>query len=150
MFEWLADKYWRWRCRQTRPRAWERGPRAHGLFPAYSDWGGGMAVDRTGEIWYSEEPAAWTNPGIVEEPSIRFAALGVAVCRHPELADVRPVRQPADDPVCPTCGGRGYPAQLPPRLRYFVVCPCGGLGWIPASLAATSLTSTVDIEAPAS
>jgi hypothetical protein len=108
-----------------------------------------MAVDRSGEIWYSEEPAAWTNPAIVEEPSIRFAALGVAVCRHPELAGVRPVQQQGD-PTCPTCGGRGYPAQLPPHLRYFVVCPCGGLGWVPAALAQSPLASSVDIEAPAS
>lgn len=148
MFEWLADTFWRWRY--SKPRPWERGPRAHGLFPAYSDWGGGMAVDRNGEIWYSEDPERWTNPGIVEEPSIRFAALGVAVCRHPELAGVRPARGP-EHPTCPSCHGRGYPAQLPAKLRYFVVCQCGGLGWIPAALASSSLPdSSAAINAPAS
>ena len=149
MFEWLADRYWRWRDSRTRPRPWERGPRAHGLFPAYSDWGAGMAVDRDGEIWYSEDPEPWTNPGIVDDPSIRFAALGVAVCRHPELSHVRPVRQ-ASDPVCPTCDGRGYPAYLSPRVRYYVVCQCGGLGWVPVSLSPSSLRSMIDIKAPAS
>jgi len=109
-----------------------------------------MAVDRNGEIWYSEDPERWTNPGIVEEPSIRFAALGVAVCRHRELAHVRPVRN-ANDPTCPGCHGRGHPDQLPARLRYFVVCQCGGLGWIPAELASSPLAdSSATINAPAS
>ena len=149
MLDWLADKYWRWYYRRSRARAWERGPRAHGVFPAYSDWGGGIAVDRRGEVWYSEQPSSWTNPAVVEDPAIRFAALGIAVGRHPELADVRPIRH-ANDPMCPTCRGRGYPAQLPPRLRYFVVCQCGGLGWVPAQLADHARTSLADIDAPAS
>ena len=132
LFEWLADKFWRWR--HSRPRPWERGPRSHGLYPAYADWGAGMAVDRSGQVWYSENPDRWTNPALIEDPRIRFAALGVAVRRHPELAAVRPVRGP-DDPVCPTCGGRGYPARLRPNLRYFFICQCGGLGWVPRELA---------------
>jgi len=134
MFEWLADRFYRWRHDRRRGRPWERGPRARGLFPAYADWGGGMAVDRAGEVWYAEEPAGWAARGVVAEPDIRFAALAVAVLRHPEIAHLAPVRT-AGDPACPTCHGRGYPAQLPPKLRYWIVCQCGGLGWVPTALA---------------
>ena len=132
LFEWIADRYYRWKHgrRRARARAWETGPTARGLYPAYCDWVGGLAVDAAGEVWFSEGPAEWTAPMRVEEPEIRHAALGVAVGRHKAIAHLRPERGP-NDPTCPTCKGKGYPAQLPPNQRYWILCQCGGLGWIP-------------------
>ena len=139
MFDWLAERFWQWRVERDRHRrAWEGAARARGLYPAYCDMSGaGIAVDRGGEIWYSESPETWTNVERVAEPDVRFAALGVALARHPELAHLRPQRGP-DDPVCPLCGGRGSPVQFPPRVRRSIVCQCGGLGWIPARLVSTA------------
>ncbi len=132
MFAWMLDRYWRWKHGRewALGKPWERVPRTLGLYPAYSDWVGGFAVDQAGEIWFSDEPAIWKDPHRVAEPDIRFAVIGVAVRRHPELAQFMPVRGP-DDRICPTCFGVGYPKQLPPKLRYRILCQCGGLGWIP-------------------
>ena len=132
MFDWIADAFWRWQTERKRWRGWEAGARAHGLFPAYHDFGGGIAVDREGEIWYSETPAAWTNVARVEQHEMRRAALGVAVRRHPELAHLWPART-AEDPPCPSCRGTGVPRGLPARTRHVMVCECGGMGWIAAA-----------------
>ena len=134
-FEWIADRFYRWKYGRyrARERAWEAGPKAHGLYPAYQDWIGGFAVDATGDVWLSESPAEWGEPVRVEEPQFRHAALGVAVRRHKAIAHLTPERG-VNDPICPTCGGRGYPAQLPPQHRYWILCQCGGLGWIPEGL----------------
>ena len=136
MFNWLRDKYWRWQAKRNRARRapWERGPRSHGLFPAYADIGGGSAVDRDGEVWYSEEPMEWTDVRRVEDPALRHAILGVAVRRHPELAHIWPKRG-ANDLQCPGCGGTGVFGGLPVQVRHNIICQCGGLGWIPGDLA---------------
>ncbi len=132
LIDWIADRYWYWRHARPRgrERAWEAVPRARGLYPAYADWVGGFALDARGEVWFSESPAEWIAPERVKERAIRHAATGVAVRRYPELASLSPVRGP-DDPICPTCKGAGRSMQLPPKLRYWIVCECGGLGWIP-------------------
>ena len=138
MFDWLADRYWRWKIsRDRRHRSWEPGPRRHGLFPAYADWGGGAAVDRSGEVWYSESPAEWTDVRRVAEPELRHVALVLTANRYTQLAHLLPIRAPGD-PVCPTCQGHGVPRQLPPKLRHQILCQCGGLGWIPVALLAKS------------
>src|SRR5262245_59487346 len=136
MFDWIYDRYYRWKHGWPKPRSakWERAARDRGLFPAFADWGGGLALDRTGEVWRSEEPDQWLNPSVETDHQLRFAALGIAVRRYPALSYLTPRRGP-DDPVCPTCEGRGYPAKLPPKLRYWIMCQCGGLGWIPRAVA---------------
>ena len=151
MFEWLVDRYWRWRGRRNRAaqREWESAARARGLAPAYADLGGFLAVDRAGDVWCSETPDGWDAATRVAEPDVRFAAIGVAVGRHPELARLVPDRRP-EDPTCPTCRGRGSPADLPPRLRDRILCQCGGLGWLPAELARTpQVPEPPDREPPA-
>ena len=137
MLDWLRDRYYRWKYGWPRPRpaAWEEAARRRGLFPAYADLGGGIALDRAGEVWYSEEPEVWSDPYVLDQPELRFAALGVALRRYPELAALAPRRE-ATDPECPTCKGRGYAADLPPHLRYLILCECGGMGWLPARVAA--------------
>jgi hypothetical protein len=75
MFDWITDRYYRWKHGWPKPRSagWERAVRARGLFPAFADWGGGIALDRSGQVWRSEEPDQWLNPMVETDPQLRFA-----------------------------------------------------------------------------
>lgn len=132
----ISDRFWRWRHGWPVPRAqpWFRAARAAGLYPGYADFGGAMALDASGAVWVAEDMADWSARAPVEHPGIAFAVTVHATRRYPQIAHLRPERQPGD-PDCPSCGGAGFQRELPPRLRYSILCECGGGGWVPRSLA---------------
>lgn len=137
MIDWFADRFWRWWFAfwRWRGRPWERHLRGRGLYPAYADWCGAFAVDRQGVVWFSAYPDNWSEPEPVVDRAIHFAVLAVATRRHAAIAHLRPERT-ATDIDCPTCHGLGYPRQLKPRHRHWIICQCGGLGWVPRDMAA--------------
>ena len=95
MFEWLVDRYWRWKhdWHHRRLLPWERTARSLGFYPAYADWSGGIALDRAGEVWRSED-TSWGEPTRVFEAEIRFAAQGIALRRYPSWRRLCPKEVP--------------------------------------------------------
>jgi hypothetical protein len=91
-----------------------------GGVPVYSDMGGTLVVEPTGEVLlFDHDTGTVKSPG---EPKWTLAALAKAAERFPELAALAPVRPP-DAGTCPACGGSG--------LILSIDCgTCMGLGWL--------------------
>ena len=101
-----------------------------GVLPLTWDMGGCAALRATGEvvswIWGEEEKLS------VESSSLgRNRALFQGATKYPSLRPFLPVR-PADAQACKHCGGTGKVSGLPDAIAGYVVCYCGGAGWLPA------------------
>src|SRR6266540_4272280 len=95
------------------------------LAPVFSDWIRSYAVDEAGQVIVTEDDEG-RETGPVSNVRQRHIVLALASRYFPELAQLQPVRTPADS-VCPACKGAGGVAQYPD-----LICECGNLGWIPA------------------
>lgn len=104
---------------------WREAAVGRRLLPVYSDWIVAYAIDEEGQLLYSED-VTWRNPAPLTNARHRHIALAQAALLYPDLAYLRPERQP-EDPTCPSCRGAGGLAQYPG-----LVCECGNIGWIPA------------------
>jgi hypothetical protein len=98
--------------------------REAGCTPVYADWCASYSLDAAGRPITSAN-GSWRDGEVVRDPVLRNCILAQASIRYPELAYIRPVRG-ADDPPCKSCGGTG---KL--QVAADVICPCGGLGWVP-------------------
>jgi hypothetical protein len=98
------------------------------VLPLFSDMGGVLAIDATGEI----RSFLWDDllHGRVESDlRIRNLALFQGTKKYPELAAL--IEKPDDARVCPHCGGTGINSYAEKLNTDAIVCYCGGLGWIP-------------------
>lgn len=98
------------------------------VLPLFSDMGGVLAIDVTGEI----RSFLWDDllHGQLEsDPRIRNLALFQGSKKYPELKDL--IVKPDDAHVCWGCGGTGRESYSEKFNIDGVVCYCGGLGWIP-------------------
>ena len=99
------------------------------LVPVYSDWECCYALTEGAEPVYSCD-GEWTSPVPLTNIRLRFIVLAQAALRMPELAELRPVRNPGD-PTCSSCQGSGIVLVGGEPAPTFI-CECGGLGWYPA------------------
>jgi hypothetical protein len=133
LFSSAIDMLWRLRAaahERVVRRPWLRAAREAGLYAGYADWTGVMAVDDHAKVWFVPHGTPWAKKEPVDEPEFQHAARAQAALRYPRVRAVQYDR-PGDAEACPTCSGTGVPHQLPPSLRYRVICQCGGSGWIP-------------------
>lgn len=101
------------------------------LLPALLDSGGCFGLHPSGEVM----SFPWDEPRVLRsEPEARVRNIVVyrASLKYPSLAALVPHR-PANAVTCPSCGGSGRCLDLPVRLAEYVVCSCGGLGWLAES-----------------
>jgi hypothetical protein len=108
------------------------------LLPAMLDAGGCLGLRPSGEVasFLWDEPQRLRTEG---GERIRNLAYHQAALKYPGLALLVP-RRPPDAVVCSYCGGSGRCGGLPDRLADSVICFCGGLGWLPRSLAEPGVT----------
>jgi len=104
---------------------WREKAVLQGILPVFSDWETGYGLNANGEVLGSPDDV-WARAGIVTDPVQRNAVMAQASIHFPELAYLRPERQPGD-PDCTTCHGVGGFPQYPT-----MTCVCGNLGWVPA------------------
>jgi hypothetical protein len=108
---------------------WVEAAAAKDQWFAFADWVGIWTVDDTGRVYFAEN-VDLSDQIVVDDPRERNMGLFRAALRHPELAHLRPVRQPGDN-ECPHCDGTGRPRYYG-RTYENVWCSCGGVGWLPA------------------
>ena len=104
---------------------------ALGALPLIQGLGGGYAIRPDGEII----SFPWDDPSDVQvenDVRMRNMALYQGSKEYPELSVLIPSRPP-DALECPYCKGTGTVADLPAdfKFREYIVCYCGGLGWLP-------------------
>jgi hypothetical protein len=118
--------------------AWARGAveRLNAL-PLLFDWGGFMALLQNGQVvWVPDDD----EPGeirVVEEERVRNMGLFQGTKLHPDLQFLLPTR-PSDAIECPDCRGTGK-LTVPKgseHLAEWIICFCGGLGWLPPGFVA--------------
>lgn len=104
---------------------WRETAALHRILPVLSDWEVAYGLTAEGVV-VSGPDDNWDPPVVVTDPIQRHAILAQAAARFPELAHLRPQRQPRD-PDCSACHGVGGLPQYPT-----MICVCGNLGWVPA------------------
>jgi hypothetical protein len=106
-----------------------RRGRELGCLPVYVDWTAFLGLGPGGEcLWVDHDDSA----GRVE-PVVDLQALSTLVAQVrliPGLEGLEPTR-PAGREDCPQCQGVGFIKVGPVECG----CKCGGLGWLPATLA---------------
>ena len=108
----------------------EEAVRVH-LLPIFSDWESYYALTEDAEPVYVND--SWSSPQRFNNRRWQHIVLAQAALRYPELASLRPIRNP-DDPPCPSCGGTGR-VRVGETTLESMICECGGLGWIPKGSA---------------
>lgn len=94
------------------------------VIPLLFDWGGFIGMGSTGRfLSVSVERSVRVTPLLC--PRFQDYAIFSGLRFYPELAPLLPER-PVDASNCKDCGGTGKF-----WLAGNIVCPCGGLGWIP-------------------
>ena len=104
----------------------------HHALPFWKDIGGCLFLHPTGAVL----TLGWDTPSVVEpvedtphDRNLVHAARASAAERFPSISGLRPERGP-NARTCPGCGGTGRLSAYADRFK-FLVCQCGGLGWLP-------------------
>ncbi|MDX2043859.1 MAG: hypothetical protein SF097_21770 [Acidobacteriota bacterium] len=109
-----------------------------GLLPLMFDMSGCYAIRANGEIvsfLYDDK----RDLRLETDPRILNIALFQGSKKYPELNVLIPSK-PDDAVECPHCDGTGNEKWSAKHGLDFIVCYCGGLGWLPPETADLSLT----------
>lgn len=99
--------------------------------PLCVDWGKCWAVRADGEVIVFSHEDAEPRASKESDERMRNVALYQGSLTYPELKSLIPDR-PSGAKDCPYCAAKGFdPSSLE---KQNIVCYCGGLGWVPASV----------------
>ncbi len=106
------------------------------LLPIYRDWTGFIGINSEGRLFFVDTEEQ-SSPKVLDSPAFAHVALAQSRVHFPALAPLVP-RRAADSRDCPSCGGTGQVVIGGHAIAENVVCACGGLGWLPANVAAST------------